>query len=120
MKGHFSSFHNGKGIWNYASDSGEYHQEALNYLEVLKNKGVSAWWHKYPHHWHVKYLALMYWLIMPVPLSVAPLNAFLWAGCFVLVFLISFQLLNNTAKALIAASIFSFFPSHYIPSNTVF
>ena len=53
---------------------------------------------------------------MPVPLSVAPLNAFLWAGCFVLVFLISFQLLNNTAKALIAASIFSFFPANLMHS----
>ena len=117
VKGYFPSFHNHKGIWNYAIDSSGYHQEALKGLELLKERRWGQWWrHKYGSNWwHVRWIALMYWCVKPIPLAMAPLNAFLWASGFILMFFIAKNFLS-TQKALITAGMFSLFPSHIMNS----
>ena len=116
IHGYFSTLNNGKGIWNYAKDSNGYHKEALKNLNMFQKEGVVKWWKLKPKYWHVKYIAFMYDVFKPVPLAMAPLNALIWTFSFLLVFSISGFLLGNHFGALIAALVFSFFPSNLLDS----
>ena len=116
IRGYFPSLHDGRGIWNYAKDSRKYDEEAVASLCVLRENGFLEWWKSRSKYWHVKYIALMYWLLKPVPLAAAPLNAVLWAVSFLLVFSISFLILENEGIGLTVASVFSLFPSHLMDS----
>ena len=117
VKGYFPSFCNRQGIWNYAIDSNSYHQEAIKGYNLLKQGMWKEWWEsRYSPNWHVRWIALSYWLFRPFPLAMAPLNAFLWVGSFWLMFSLAFSLLNKRKLALTAALLFSFFPSNLADS----
>ncbi len=111
---YFSTLHYGNGIWKFALDSNSYHNDAVELLSAIREKGWSEWWHHSPRFWHAKYIALMYWFLKPVPLSMEPLNALLWSSNFILVFYISSCLLTDEKLSLIVASLFSFFPSYFM------
>ena len=116
VKGYFPAFNNGRGIWNYAQDSNGYHKEALKIVNELKGGGFFKWWRLTPNHWHVKSIALSYKVFKPVPLSMAPLNAFIWVMSFLLVLSIAYKLVGSERIALAVAFLFSFFPSNLMDS----
>ena len=116
VKGYFPSLNNGRGIWNYARDSERYQNEAKKIAIDLEGKGFLQWWNIRPKHYHVKFIALVYKILKPVPLAAEPLNAVLWSASFLLIYSISFILLGKEKKASCVALIFSIFPSYLMDS----
>jgi hypothetical protein len=107
-----ASLHNGQGVWNFASDSVVYHQEALRLLSYLKNGDYGSWWVSSPW-WHVKWIALSYAVITPDPLSFAPINALTWAVSVVCVYKIVRQLFpDHRVLAVLSTTMFGLWPSY--------
>jgi len=109
-----SSLHNGQGLWNFALDSFVYHQEALRLVDLLKKGDYSGWWGSSPF-WHVKWIALPYAILVPDPLSFAPINSLIWAATIYCVYKIVDQLFPDRRRlALITALTFGLWPSYFL------
>ena len=78
--GFFPKFHNGQGIWNFASDAFGDHIIAGSLADILREGDYSGWWalpvHSTPAY--VKIYSVFYYLLGKSPLSLIPLNAALY------------------------------------------
>ena len=114
---YFSSLHNGEGIWNFATDSTKYHNEALNAITYIEKSAWSDWWFLYPDHQQVKVISLIYWLTgYHSPISFEIVNSVVWTTSFVLIIKTSELLFPGDYKVPLITSIFFFQPSILISS----
>ncbi|MBW2114154.1 MAG: hypothetical protein JRH04_04760 [Deltaproteobacteria bacterium] len=111
---YLSSYHAGFGLWRFAGDSIGYHEEAIKILNLLKQGDYVGWW-SVSQWWHVKLIAMSYWVFTPHPLSFAPVNAAVWAISIMLVHRIIKQLFPNRQKlAVVSGLTFGLCPSYLL------
>ena len=115
---YFSALHNGQGFWKFSIDSTLYHQEALKLVDVLNEGKWKFWWSSYPTHLHVKWLALIYWMIgEPIPILFEVVNSFVWVLSVILIYRASYYLFNRNVKVACFSTLFLFFPSVVLSST---
>jgi len=109
-----SSLHSGQGLWNFALDSFVYHQEALRLSDLFKSGDFNGWWGS-SSFWHVKWIALPYAILVPDPLSFAPINGLIWAITIYCVYKIVNQLFPDRRRlAIVTALTFGLWPSYLL------
>jgi len=71
--------HNGQGLWNFSLDSNLYNEEARHLLSFLEEGDISSWWNGNQLFYHVRWIALSYFLLGDNPFSFELFNGPAWA-----------------------------------------
>jgi hypothetical protein len=113
----FADYHYGNGLWVFAGDSYAYHNAGMEGMRALEQGIYTDWWNPPSGFWHVKLIAVAYYLFGPDPLAYAPVNALVWAGCVTLVYRSSLRLFPDAyAVAVVVALLFGLWPTHLVHS----
>ena len=104
-------------------DSLFYHEAAAKLARLVNVEGWSAW-NFFPLHFEVgqtshKFLAILYVFFGENPLLVIPINSFFNALSGVLIYIISFDIINSKRASLLAATLFIFFPSSIVAYSQI-
>jgi len=120
---YLSAYHNGQGLWYFARDSFTYHAIGAQLADEIGqglyvgNQWVEGWLDS-ENQWHTRCIALLYHLFGPRPFALEIVNAPLWAGAVVLVYLAVRRLAGPGGKtAIVAAGLFGLMPSNLLLST---